>query len=106
MEDRGPLHWFLGLRVTSADGNVTLDQERYIETRLEKIQMSQCKPTRTPADLNFELLKARGDEDHVDHSDYRSLVGSLLNLAKQKWSDMMFIVNVLSRHLTAPTNQH
>ena len=34
------------------------------------------------------------------------MVGSLLYLAKQTTPDIMFIVNFLSRHMTAPTNQH
>ena len=30
MEDRGRIHWFLGLRIRREEGNVTVDQERYI----------------------------------------------------------------------------
>ena len=35
MEDRGLLHWFLGLRIRREEGKVTVNQERYIETMLE-----------------------------------------------------------------------
>ena len=45
MEDRGRLHWFLGLRIRQEEGKVTVDQERYIETMLEWFQMDQCKPS-------------------------------------------------------------
>ena len=55
MEDRGRIHWFLGLRIRREEGKVTVDQERYIETRLERFQMDQCKPSRTPADLNLKF---------------------------------------------------
>ena len=36
MEDRGRLHWFLGLRIRKEEDKVTVDQERYIETMLER----------------------------------------------------------------------
>ena len=37
---------------------------------------------------------------------YRGLVGSLLYLSKQTRPDIMFTVNILYRHMNAPTNQH
>ena len=52
MEDRGRLHWFLGLRIRREE---TVDQERYIETMLVRFQTDQRKPSRTPADLKLKL---------------------------------------------------
>ena len=37
---------------------------------------------------------------------YRNLVGSHLYLAKQTKTDIIFTVNILSRHMNSPTNQH
>ena len=105
-EDRGRLHWFLGLRIRQEENKVTVDQERYIERMLERFQMDQCKPSRTPADLNFKLQTTQNGDEEVDQRIYRSLVGSLLYLAKQTRPDIMFTVNILSRHMNAPTNQH
>ena len=73
---------------------------------LERFQMDQCKPSRTPADLNLKLQTAQNGDEEVDQRIYRSLVGSLLYLAKQTRPDIMFTVNILSRHMNAPTNQH
>ena len=67
--------------------------------------MNQGKPSRTPADLNLKLQTAQNGDEEVDLRIYRSLVGSLLYLAKQTRPDIMFTVNILSRHMTAPTNQ-
>ena len=106
MEDRGKLHWFLGLRIRREEGKVTVDQERYIETMLERFQMDQCKPSRTPADLNLKLQPAQNGDKEMDQRIYRRLVGSLLYLAKQTRPDIMFTVNIVSRHMIAPTNQH
>ena len=70
-----------------------------------RFQMDQCKPSRTPAYLNLKLQTAQNGDEEVDQRIYRSLVGSLLYLAKQTRPDM-FTVNILSRHMNAPTNQH
>ena len=106
MEDRGRTHWFLGPRNRREEGKVTVDQERYIETMLERFQMDQCKPAGTPADMNLKFQKAQNRDKEVDQRIYRSLVGSLLFLAEQTRPDIMFTVNVLSRHMSARTNQH
>ena len=44
----------------------TVDQDRYIETMLERIQMDQCKPSRTPNDLNLKLQTAENGDEEVD----------------------------------------
>ena len=73
---------------------------------LERIQIDQCKPSRTAADLNLKLQTAQNGDEEVDQRVYRSVVGSLLYLTKQTRPDIMFTVNILSRHMNEPTNQH
>ena len=106
MEDRGKLHWFLGLNIRREEVKVTVDPERYIETMLERFQMDQCNSSIIPADLNLKLQTAQNGDKEEDQRIYRNLVRSLLYLAKQTRPDIMFTVNILSRHMNAPTNQH
>ena len=70
MEDRGRLRWFLGLRIRQEEGKVTVDRERYIETMLERSQMDQCKPSRTPAYLNLKLQTAQNGGEEEDQRIY------------------------------------
>ena len=79
MEDRGRLHWFLGLRIRPEEVKVTVVQDRYIETMLERFQMDQCKPSRTPADLNFKLQTAQKGDEEVDRG------------STEAWLDHFFI---------------
>ena len=106
MENRGRIHWFLGLRIQREEGKVTVDQERYIKTMLVWFQTDQCKPSRTPVVLNLKLQTTQNGDEEVDQRIYRSLVGSLLHLAKQERPEIMFTVNILSRHINTPSNQH
>ena len=68
--------------------------------------MDQCKPSRTPADLNLKLQTAQNGDKEVDQRIYRSLVGSFLYLAKQTRPHIIFTVNTLSRLMNAPTNHY
>ena len=106
MEDSVRLHWFLGPRIRPEVGKVRVDQERYIETMLEWVQMDQCKPSRTPADLILKLQTAQIGDEEVEQRIYKSLLGSLLYLTKQARPGIMFTVNTPSRHMNAPNNQH
>ena len=69
-------------------------------------QMDQFEPSRAPADLNFKFKTAQNGDEEVDQRIYRSLVESLLYLAKQTMPIIIFTGSVLSRHMNAPTNQH
>ena len=56
MDDRGELYWFLGMRVLRSQDKITIDQEKYIQSVLNKFNMSNCKPLATPAEVNLKLV--------------------------------------------------
>ena len=68
--------------------------------------MQDCKPSKTPAQNSLKLEVAQEDSVRVDSHEFRSLLGSLLYLAKQTRPDIMWITNVLSRFLNDPTVEH
>ena len=106
MNDRGDLEWFLGMRILKTEKGITLDQEKYTQNILEQFNMQDCKPSKTPAENNLKLEVAQEDSARVDSHEFRSLVGSLLYLAKQTRPDIMWITNVLSRFMNDPTVEH
>ena len=65
MEDRRRVHWFLGMRKKREECKVSVDQERYIETTLGRFHLDQCKPSKTPADLNIKAQTAQEGEEEV-----------------------------------------
>ena len=106
MDDRGKLEWFLGMHISQIKDCITLDQETYIEIVIEKFSMQDCNLSKTPAENNLKLVKATEDEQLIDQILYRSLVGSLLCIAKQTRPDIIWTVNVLSRFMEQPSNSH
>ena len=106
MDDRGKLEWFLGMQVSEDSEKITLDQKTYIESVIEKFSMQDSNRSKTPAENNLKLIKATEDEQLVEETLYRSLVGSLLYKAKQTRPDIVWIVNVLSRFMDKLANSH
>ncbi len=95
MDDRGTLHWFLGIQILRSEGKITVDQEKYIESVLCQFNMSDCKPMATPGEINLKLVKSNEEPNLVDLKLYRSLVGSLLYIGKQTRPDILHVVSQL-----------
>ena len=96
MDDRGDLEWFLGMRILKTEIRITLDQEKYSHKILEQFNKQECKPSKAPAENNLKLEVAQEDSVKVDSHEFRSLVDSLLYLAKQTRPDIIWITNIIS----------
>ena len=106
MEDRGKIKHFLGLRISQNDDGISVDQEMFIQNVLRRFGMEDCKPKKTPAEMNLKLERSSEPRSDIDVTAYRSLVGSLLYVPKQTRPDDTWITNQLSRHMQSPTQQH
>jgi hypothetical protein len=96
-----PLSYFLGMRISiSSDSTVEIDQTKYTNKILERVQMENSKPVATPIDANiYSLISA----DNIVDLPYRELVGALMYLAQGTRYDIAFAVGFLSRYLDKPT---
>ena len=83
IKDLGKLKYFLGMTViqNKEQGLAWMGQPTYVKTLLEKFDMGDCKPVRTPVDVSSKLVKATDDEVSVDQPLYQSAVGSLMYLS-------------------------
>ena len=68
--------------------------------------MQDVKPSNTTIENNLKLELAQEDSLRVDSHEFRSLVGSLLYLAKPTRPDIMWITNALSRFMNDPIVAH
>ena len=104
MDNRGKIERFLGMQTSQGRDKISLDQETYIESVIEKCSMQDINPPEAPAENKLTLVNATESGTLVDERLYRSLLGSSLYIAKQIRSDIVWIVNVLSRFMDKPTH--
>ncbi|KAL8103658.1 hypothetical protein AgCh_028016 [Apium graveolens] len=104
MTDLGPLHHFLGIKVTRTSGGLFLDQSQYTKDILNRASMSSCKPCATPVDLSAKLSVSDGPLFH-DPTLYRSLAGALQYLTFTR-PDISYAVQQICLFMHEPRDPH
>nr|XP_040567939.1 secreted RxLR effector protein 161-like [Lepeophtheirus salmonis] len=72
---------------------------------LERTEFEDSKTMETPVALETKLTKVV-DEEIVKLIEYRSIVGSLINLSTRTRPDLAFAVGELARYCDAPGSEH
>ena len=105
LKDMGKLTYFLGLQIHySANGDIFLNQSKYIKDLVHKVGMDSCKPANTPCKPHNQMLVNEGKLLH-DPTLYRSLVGSLHYLTFTR-PDIAYVVNSVCQFMKSPTDVH
>lgn len=102
MKDMGQATNCIGLHITYEDGAINMDQSSYIQKILERFNMSDCKPYKSPSDPNQKLSLSmctsnETEQREIQNIPYQEAVGSLLYLAQGIRPDIAFAVNDVSR---------
>ena len=108
MTDLGPVSRFLGLNIVRdrKARTIDIDQIDYIQSVLERFDMADCKPARTPLPAGAVLEKS--SHTAADHSRkrYQSLIGNLLYATLGTRPDISFAVQKLSQYNSNPSDAH
>lgn len=83
-----------------------LSQPSYIKKLLQKFNMENCRPSKTPMETKPPSAPDPTSEDIIKKKPYRELVGSLMHLMLSTRPDLSFSVNYLSRFQSCATNVH
>jgi hypothetical protein len=81
MSMMGELQYFLGLQIKQVKGGTFVHQTKYMKDMLRKFQMQDVKLMSTPMGCTA-TVDADEDGEPVDQREYRSMIGSLLYLAR------------------------
>ncbi|KAL6582070.1 hypothetical protein OROMI_006084 [Orobanche minor] len=100
--DMGLMSYNLGIQVKQMKEGIFISQERYVREVLKKFNMFNCKPVNTPMQFGTQLRK---EEDKIDPTIFRSLIGSLRYLTCTR-PDILFAVGVVSRYMENPASSH
>ncbi|XP_071740067.1 uncharacterized mitochondrial protein AtMg00810-like [Rutidosis leptorrhynchoides] len=103
MTDLGPLNYFLGISATHSSSGLFLSQKKYTVDILERADMLQGKPCRTPADTHKKLDSAGTPVS--DPTLYRSLAGALQYLTFTR-PDISYAVQQICLYMHDPREPH
>ena len=102
MTDLGILNSYLGIEIKYEEDYTWLTQRSYIESILHSFKMSECNSVKTPMEVRLKLGAER-ENDEVNPSKFRSLIGSLRYLLNTR-PDLTYSVNYLSRFMSKPSS--
>ena len=104
MSDLGLLSYFLGMEFRMTQYGTVMHQSKYAQDLLKKFNMQQSNPARTPAEVGL-VLEKETDEEPVDPTHYRKIVGCLMYLCNTR-PDLNFSVGLISRFMQEPRQSH
>lgn len=106
LSDLGELNHILGMRVRRDKyNNICIDQQVYVNDKLKQFDMIQCKTSSTP-EASEKLTKVTSTTEVKNEKEYRSIVGSLIYASISTRPDITHAVNMVSRYMHEPGQQH
>jgi hypothetical protein len=113
LTDFGPLHWFLGIKVTRdrEARTISLSQSSYIDSILARFSLSDAHPYKIPMTPSVTLSKRdapsnASEASHMHKVPYREAIGSLMYASVATRPDITFAVSTLSQFLENPGEMH
>ena len=100
----GELTHFLGLQIRQQDSGIFLSQSKYAKNLVKKFGLESASSIRTPMSPNLKLTVDLLGKS-VDHSLYRSMIGSLLYISASR-PDISYNVGVCARYQANPKESH
>ena len=100
--DLGELSKLVGIEITQDQANksITIKQERYIKSILEKEGLDKANPVSTPRD--------QGDDQEIpkQYGNYASLMGSIMYVVCGTWPNIAYATNTLCGFTVNPSMAH
>ena len=115
MTDMGGVSLVLGMGVTRdrEKGTVTITQEKYPKSLLERYGMASCNSTYAPGvgkelslDQPEERLLRRKNSVSRKKQRFQAITGSVMHLGQVTRYDILYAVNQLARAMSKPSKAH
>jgi hypothetical protein len=103
MIDLGLMKYFLGVEVTQTNDGIHISQHKYAMELLRKFEMEECNGVVNPIVPGTKLIANEGNR--VDVTKFKQLVGCLMYITTTR-PDIQFVVNMISRFMSSPTDIH
>ena len=107
LNDLGPIKVFLSMKIDRLpDGSIQISQRQYINSILERFEMSNCNSAPTPAIIGMDLVPLPSEPILSEDSMFLHMLGSVLYLATVSRPDIMFVVGRLCKYMQCPRARH
>ena len=108
MDDRGELHYILGMEIKRdrKKRKMTICQKTYLNDVLDRFDMQNCKPVSTPMEAGKVFTVLADNEEPVDVKLYQAAIGSLNYAAIATRPDISTAVGKLSQYMRNPSKDH
>nr|GEX77091.1 hypothetical protein [Tanacetum cinerariifolium]GEX82276.1 hypothetical protein [Tanacetum cinerariifolium] len=104
IKKKGEMKFFLGLQVNQFLNRIFINQSKYVLDILKRFGMENCDTVSTPmveqAKLKLDLVGKP-----VNHTDYHSMIGSLMYVTSSR-TDIMFATCMCARYQENPNEHH
>lgn len=97
-KDMGQVEKFLGMEITREENSLKITQTGMIEKMLEKFNMKDANPSKTPILKGFQV-----EDKEIEDVPYRQLIGCLMFIATVSRPDISYVTSFLSQYLDKPT---
>lgn len=97
MSDLRNLPYFLSMKLLRTDRGMVMHQKKYVMEVLKRFKVLKSNPAAFPIKSNLKLEK-NGDEDKVDATLFKQIVGSLRYVRNSR-PDIGFSVGLVSRYM-------
>lgn len=104
MSDCGPLKYFLGIKLTYDNGNLTITQENSIKKVLEKFGLKECNHVQKLMEKGLQLEPNKFSDN--TKQPYRELLVSLMYIMLFSRPDICYQVGYLGRYQQNPSDVH
>ncbi|KAC9923453.1 hypothetical protein E3N88_45071 [Mikania micrantha] len=104
MTNLGKMKYFLGVEVNQNEDGIKMNQKKYASDVLKRFHMWEVNGVKNPIVPGTNVTKT-GDDNKVNDSFYKSLVGSLMYLTVTR-PDIMYAVSFISRFMADPREEH
>ena len=104
--DMGEPKKIIGIEISHVGNTVTISQQRYIESILERENLTDCNPVSTPMDPKVKILPNPDGNEGSRSNYFAQILGELQFLANATRPDIAFAINRLCSYTANPTVQH
>jgi len=106
--DLGTAKEYLGMEIqrNPSTGSLIVDQVKYLDKILKRFDMQDCNPANTPLPEKYDPVASTRESNSKLHSQYQSVIGSLLYLMLGTRPDIAFAVIKMSQFSANPTEDH